>query len=150
MMDADVVVYASPMFCWSWTAQIKPLIDRHFCLVTDLGNGVYKSLAEGKKVALVGTCAGPMEANGNLLVEQFSALVDYAKARLVGQLFVPLCTTPEAMSPLFSCRTVKSPAVNPAAAVAPTVSVVAAVAAFAVSVSVPGGSVSVPPPVAGA
>ena len=97
MMDADVVVYASPMFCWSWPAQIKPLIDRHFCLVKDLGEGGYKSLAEGKKVALVGTCAGPMEANGNLLVEQFSALVDYAKARLVGQLFVPLCTTPEAM-----------------------------------------------------
>jgi multimeric flavodoxin WrbA len=97
MMDADVVVYASPMFCWSWTAQIKPLIDRHFCLVTDLGDGVYKSLLEGKKVALVGTCAGPMEANGKHLVEQFSALVDYSKARLVGQLFVPSCTTPEAI-----------------------------------------------------
>ena len=97
MIDADVVVYASPMFCWSWPAQIKALIDRHFCLVKDLGNGEYKSFAEGKKVALLGTCAGPMEANGNLLVEQFSALVDYSKTRLVGQLFVPLCTTPEAM-----------------------------------------------------
>jgi hypothetical protein len=38
-----------------------------------------------------------MEANGKHLVEQFSALVDYSKARLVGQLFVPSCTTPEAI-----------------------------------------------------
>jgi multimeric flavodoxin WrbA len=97
MIDSDIVVYASPMFCWSWPAQIKSLIDRHFCLVKNLGDGRYKSLCEGQKVALVGTCAGPMEANGNLLVEQFSALVDYSKTRLVGQLFVPLCTTPEAM-----------------------------------------------------
>jgi multimeric flavodoxin WrbA len=97
MMAADVVIYASPVFCWSWTSQIKPLIDRHFCLVTDLGKGKYKSLVEGKKVALVGTCAGPLEGNGNYLVEQFRELVDYAKARLTGQLFVPLCTTPEAI-----------------------------------------------------
>lgn len=97
MIDADVVIYASPMFCWSWPAQMKSLIDRHFCLVKDVGKGGYKSLAEGKKVALVATCAGPMEANGNHLAEQFNALVDYSKTRLVGQLFVPLCTVPEAM-----------------------------------------------------
>ena len=48
-------------------------------------------------MALVGTCAGPLEANGKQLVEQFSALVDYSKARLVGQLFVPLCATPESI-----------------------------------------------------
>lgn len=98
MLAADLVIYASPMFCWSWTSQIKSLIDRHFCLVTDLGGGKYKSLIEAKKVALVGTCAGPLEGNGTHLVEQFNALVDYAKARSMGQLFVPLCTTPEAMS----------------------------------------------------
>ena len=97
MIGADAIIYASPMFCWSWTSQIKPLIDRQFCLITDLGTGGYKSLLEGKKMAFVGTCAGPMEANGKLFVEQVSAMVDYSKARLVGQLFVPLCTTPEAI-----------------------------------------------------
>jgi multimeric flavodoxin WrbA len=97
MIAADAVIYASPLFCWSWTSQIKTLIDRHFCLVTDLGAKGYKSLLEGQKLALVATCAGPLEANGQHLVEQFAALVDYAKARLVGQLFVPLCTTPEAI-----------------------------------------------------
>ena len=97
MIGADTIIYASPMFCWSWTSQIKPLIDRHFCLVKDLGTGGLKSLLEGKKMAFVGTCGGPMEANGKLFVEQVSAMVDYSKARLVGQLFVPLCTTPEAI-----------------------------------------------------
>ncbi len=97
MLAADIVIYASPMFCWSWTSQIKTLIDRHFCLVTNIGEGKYKSLLEGKKVALMGTCAGPLEGNGQHLVDQFSALVDYAQAKLTGKLFVPLCTTPEKM-----------------------------------------------------
>ena len=98
MLAADVVIYASPMFCWGWTSQIKPLIDRHFCLVTNSGDGKYKSLLKGKKLALVGTCAGPLEGNGQHLVDQFSALADYSQAKLAGKLFVPLCTTPEQMS----------------------------------------------------
>lgn len=98
ILGADAVIYASPMFCWSWTAQIKPLIDRHFCLVTEPEAGNYKSLLEGKRMALVGTCAGPVEGNGQLLVDQFNLLVDYAKARLAGNLFVPSCTTPDGLS----------------------------------------------------
>jgi hypothetical protein len=76
---------------------MKPLIDRHFCLVTESGAGNYKSLLEGKRLALVGTCAGPVEDNGQLLVDQFDLLVDYAKARLAGHLFVSSCTTPEGL-----------------------------------------------------
>ena len=45
----------------------------------------------------MGTCAGPLEGNGQHLVDQFSALVDYAQAKLIGKLFVPLCTAPEQM-----------------------------------------------------
>lgn len=98
ILAADAVIYGSPVFCWSWTAQIKPLIDRHFCLIVETGAGNYKSLIEGKKMALVGTCAGPVEGNGQLLVDQFNFLVDYAKARLAGHLFVPSCTTPDGLT----------------------------------------------------
>ncbi|MCG6879203.1 MAG: flavodoxin family protein, partial [Deltaproteobacteria bacterium] len=34
MIQADAIVYASPLYCWSFTAQMKPLIDRHVCLVS--------------------------------------------------------------------------------------------------------------------
>lgn len=97
VLAADAVIYASPVFCWTWTAQMKPLIDRHFCLVTESGAGNYKSLLEGKRMALVGTCAGPVEGNGQLLIDQFNLLVDYAKARSAGHLFVASCTTPDGL-----------------------------------------------------
>jgi multimeric flavodoxin WrbA len=97
VIDSDAVIYASPMFCWSWTAQLKPFIDRHFCLVTDAGAPKWKSLIDGKKMALLMTAAGPMEGNGDLLVKQFDGLVEYAKAQLAGHLTVPLCTTPAAI-----------------------------------------------------
>ena len=33
LLDADLIVYASPVYGWSYPAQAKALIDRHFCLV---------------------------------------------------------------------------------------------------------------------
>ena len=97
MIEADGVVYASPLFCWGFTSQIKALIDRHFCLVTDAGTDKWKSLVDGKKVGLVMTAAGPMEGNADLLVHQFDSLAAYCKAPVAGRLTVPLCTTPDAI-----------------------------------------------------
>ena len=97
LFEADAVIYASPLFCWSWTAQIKSLIDRHFCLVTDAGGPKWKSLLEDKPVALVMTAAGPLEENADVLVKQFDALAQYAKAKIVDHLVVPFCTTPDAI-----------------------------------------------------
>jgi multimeric flavodoxin WrbA len=62
MIQADAIVYASPLYTWSFTAQIKPLIDRHFCLVSDDGTPQQDSLISGKPAALLVTCAGPIEA----------------------------------------------------------------------------------------
>jgi multimeric flavodoxin WrbA len=33
MMNSDVVVYASPLYCWSFSSQLKAFFDRHFCMV---------------------------------------------------------------------------------------------------------------------
>lgn len=97
VFTADAVVYASPLFCWSWTAQLKPFVDRHFCLVSENGEPGGKSLLEGKKMALLMTSAGPMEGNGDLLVKQFDGLAQYVKADVAGRLTVPFCTSPDAM-----------------------------------------------------
>jgi multimeric flavodoxin WrbA len=37
MMAADALIYSSPLYCWDFPAQMKALIDRHFCLVTGYG-----------------------------------------------------------------------------------------------------------------
>ncbi len=97
MMEADAVIYASPLFCWSWSSQIKPLIDRHFCLVKEAGSRKWSSLLQDKPTALVTTSAGGMQANAELLVQQYRNLIEYARAKVKATLVVPYCTTPDAI-----------------------------------------------------
>ena len=78
MMAADAVLFASPLFVWSFAAQIKALIDRMFCLVTGYGGPEHKSLVGGKKSALLVTCGGPKEGNADLIIGVFNRLSDYA------------------------------------------------------------------------
>ncbi|MFC1836153.1 flavodoxin family protein [Thermodesulfobacteriota bacterium] len=98
ILEAEAVIYASPVFCWSWTAQMKSFIDRHFCLVKESGPAERHSLLEGKKIALVATSAGPLEGNADLLVHQFDRLAAYLDANVVDRLLLPLCTLPQEMS----------------------------------------------------
>ena len=97
MIQADAIVYASPLYCWSFTSQIKPLIDRHFCLVTGYGTPDHNSLISGKLAALLVTCAGPVEGNCDAIQGIFSGFSDYAKLTAKGNFILPFCTTPDAI-----------------------------------------------------
>ncbi len=74
MIKADAIVYASPLYCWSFTSQLKPLIDRHVCLVTDFGTPDHDSFISGKPTALLVTCAGPIEGNCDAIRSIFTGL----------------------------------------------------------------------------
>ena len=97
MMDADAVVYASPLYCWSFTAQMKPLIDRHFCMCFGYGTPEYKSFLEGKKVALLVTCGGPIEKNTEFIQGIFDNLSGFMNMNNAGKYLLPSCTEPEAI-----------------------------------------------------
>jgi len=97
LMASDALLLASPLFCWGFSSQIKPLIDRHFCLVTGYGTPNWKSLLEGKRAGLLVTCAGPIEENAELIVQMFQRLMDYAKISGSESLVIPFTTTPDAM-----------------------------------------------------
>ncbi|MGD9107301.1 MAG: flavodoxin family protein [Desulfobacterales bacterium] len=97
MIQADAIVYASPLYCWSFTSQIKPLIDRHFCLVTGYGTPDHNSLIGGKPAALLVTCAGPIEGNCDAIQGIFSGFSDYTKLMAKGNFILPFCTTPDAI-----------------------------------------------------
>ena len=97
IIQADAIVYASPLFCWSFTSQIKPLIDRHFCLVSGEGTPDYNSLISGKKAALLVTCAGPIEGNCDAIKSIFKGFTDYLKLDEKGDFILPFCTTPESI-----------------------------------------------------
>ena len=95
MIQADAIVYASPLYCWSFTAQMKPLIDRHVCLVSDYGTPDHGSLISGKPTALLVTCAGPIEGNCDAIQSIFTGLSAYTKTIPKGKFILPFCTAPE-------------------------------------------------------
>jgi len=95
MIAADAIIYSSPLYCWSWTGQIKPLIDRHFCLVKNAYADGWSSLLEGKKAALVTTSGGGLENNAELLVKAYENLLGYCKCRPAGVLHVGFAQTPK-------------------------------------------------------
>ena len=97
MIHADAIVYASPLYCWSFTSQIKPLIDRHFCLVSGDGTPDQDSLISGKPAALLVTCAGPIEENCDAIKGIFRGITDYLMLDGKGDYILPYCTTPEAI-----------------------------------------------------
>jgi multimeric flavodoxin WrbA len=97
MIQADAIVYASPLYCWSFTSQIKPLIDRHLCLVSGYGTPDHSSLLSGKPAALLVTCAGPVEGNCDAIQTIFTGFSDYVKLAGKGSFILPFCTTPDAI-----------------------------------------------------
>jgi multimeric flavodoxin WrbA len=97
MMNADAVVYSSPLYCWGFASQIKALIDRHICMVKGYGTSAYKSFIDGKPTALLVTCAGPIENNADIIQIIFDRLNNYCKSKAVGKYVVPFCTTPDAL-----------------------------------------------------
>jgi FMN-dependent NADH-azoreductase len=93
-MESDAVIYASPLYCWGFSSQIKALIDYHFCLVKVYGTSAYKSLMEGKRVALLVTCDGPIENNADFIQVVFDSVSEYVKCEIVGKYIVPFCNMP--------------------------------------------------------
>ncbi len=97
MIEAEAVVYASPLFCWGFTSQMKALIDRHFCLVKNYFTPEHKSFLENKATALLVTCTGPIKNNADLIQVLFDRLNRFVKCNMVGKYIVPFCTKPDAL-----------------------------------------------------
>jgi len=98
LMGSDRVIYASPIYFWGPTAQMKSFIDRHFCLVTGYGTPEWQSLLRGKNLGLVVTCEDGIENNVELTEELFKRFIDYLQCEHSGTLAIPYATEPEALT----------------------------------------------------
>jgi len=67
MIDADLVLWTSPIYCWSVTARVKSALERCFALLT--GEGLLK----GSKWALVLTAGGDAFAGIEYLGQHVAA-----------------------------------------------------------------------------
>lgn len=56
MQVADLILYSTPLYFWSYSGLLKNFIDRHYCLVTEEQEGSMNSIISGKKTGLMVTC----------------------------------------------------------------------------------------------
>ncbi|MCU0507356.1 MAG: flavodoxin family protein [Anaerolineae bacterium] len=84
IIAADLTVYAAPVYCWSVPAQMKALIDRHYCMVKWQGGEVAVALMRGKRAALLLTCGGEAATNVDLTFPLFERQMEYMQAEVAG------------------------------------------------------------------
>jgi multimeric flavodoxin WrbA len=94
MISSEVVLFASPIYFWGFSSQIKTLIDRGYALVTNYHKPGHTSLMEGKRIGLLVTGADAYEENAEGMFIAFDRIVDFLLARKSGELFVGDCSVP--------------------------------------------------------
>jgi multimeric flavodoxin WrbA len=98
MIAADVVIYATPLYVWDFSSQMKALLDRQYCLVKWQDGEVVNALYAGKHVALLVTCGGSVEEDADLIQVIFDRAMAYGRCHVIGKYIVPNCTTPDRIS----------------------------------------------------
>ncbi len=94
MISSEVVLFASPIYFWGFSSQIKALIDRGYSLVTNYHKPGHTSLMEGKRIGLLVTGADAYEGNAEGMFTAFDRIVDFLLARKSGELYVGECSVP--------------------------------------------------------
>ncbi len=97
LLLSDAVIYATPIYFWSPSGQMKTLIDRHCSLVTGFGAPAWISLMEGKHIGLVATSEDVSERAADLTVEIFKRLAYYMKCQYCGEVLVSKTSKPESL-----------------------------------------------------
>lgn len=99
IIAADLTVYSAPVYCWSVPAQLKALIDRHYCTVKWDAGEVVAQLLSGKRTALLLTCGGDAASNADLTLPMFERQMDYVGGSIGGMYVLDNCSTPQDDAP---------------------------------------------------
>jgi multimeric flavodoxin WrbA len=100
IIEADVVVFAAPVFCWGFPGPMKTLLDRMYCLA----DAESSSRIEGKPIALIVTAGGPEKDNADLLVKAYESMTAYMGAVTAGALVIANCSGPESIDTAVQTR----------------------------------------------
>ena len=95
MLVSDAIFFACPVFCWSFPAQMKSVIDRTFSLFKFAEDGSYTSLLENKKSALIVTAGGDEFDGADLLVQTYERIARFSRMENLGHLVVADFTRPQ-------------------------------------------------------
>jgi multimeric flavodoxin WrbA len=97
VMKADLIVWATPVFCWSPAWPLKMAMDRLYCTFKFNKNGQFKSLLAGRKMAAVITAGGGGGDGADLITETCKRIAKFSQTKWLGALVVPNATTPQAL-----------------------------------------------------
>ncbi|WP_027720162.1 flavodoxin family protein [Maridesulfovibrio zosterae] len=97
MIEADLVVFASPVYFWGVSAQIKAVIDRTYSLITQYGTPNHTSLVKDTPIALLVTGADNYEENAEVF-SSFDKFVASMLAEKAGELYIGECRSPADMT----------------------------------------------------
>ncbi len=97
-MDADVIVWASPVFCWAPSWLIKMAMDRFFCMFKfEEGLEDPKCLLAGRKMAAVITAGGGEDDGADSVQETCRRLAQYSKTEWLGAFIAAKVESPDAI-----------------------------------------------------
>ncbi len=91
ILDSDITVYASPVYVWDFSSQLKALLDRQYCMMKWRNSNDMRFLMEGKQSVLLTTCGGDAENNADLIQEIFKRAMNYHHCRIIGSYVIPQC-----------------------------------------------------------
>lgn len=94
-LESDVVVWATPVFCWSPTWLAKMAMDRFYCMFKYGEDGQVNSLMQGRKMAAVITAAGGADDGADLVEETCRRLAVFSRCDWLGALVAAGVRDPE-------------------------------------------------------
>ena len=97
ILDSDVVVYAAPVYVWDFPAQMKALMDRHYCLVKHKAPEPTRYLIRGTRAMLLATSGGDAESNTDLIQEVFRREMEYLHCQVIGCYTAGSCASPSTL-----------------------------------------------------
>ncbi len=95
MLEAELVVWAMPVFCWSPSWLAKMAMDRLFCMFKFQDGGDVNCLLAGRKMAAVITAGGGGDDGADLVTETCRRIAEYSKVHWLGALTAANVESPE-------------------------------------------------------
>lgn len=96
-MKADMIVWATPVFCWSPAWLLKMAMDRFYCMFKLGDAGDYTCLLAGRKMAAVVTAGGGEQDGADLVVEISRRMAQFSKSEWLGAFVAASVTTPDSI-----------------------------------------------------
>lgn len=95
VFEADLIVFASPVFCWNVSSQLKAVLDRLYCLAKFEAPEGPLVLVKRKAMATVLTAGGTEFDGADLAVATLRRLADFVGGDYRGQFIAARMTTPD-------------------------------------------------------